>query len=81
MMTETIMRKPARPAAGNTSNAPGHARPRPPRFASRKVFLRLPLSERRRILKAQALAARTYYANATEWREWDAADLTSTRNE
>ncbi|HYV27602.1 MAG TPA: hypothetical protein VFA77_08730 [Candidatus Eisenbacteria bacterium] len=48
---------------------------------TRRKFLRLPLAQRRKILKAQALAARTYYAQSIDWREWEAADLTSPADE
>ena len=81
MMTETITPKPAHHAAGNSSKPPGRTRTGPSYSISRKIFLQLPLAERRRILKAQAMVARAYYATSTEWQGWDAADLTSTRNE
>ena len=50
------------------------------RFRERREFLVLPLAQRREILKAQALSARVCYADSTEWREWERADLTQPAN-
>jgi len=50
-------------------------------FPRRREFLALPLARRREILKAQAMAARPYYIGSSDWREWEAADLTSQPNE
>lgn len=36
----------------------------------RRAFLRLPLSERRRILKEQAEKLAAHYERDREWREW-----------
>lgn len=41
----------------------------------RRAFLRLPLSERRRILAAQAEKMAAYYEEDGEWREWLAGDV------
>jgi hypothetical protein len=41
----------------------------------------LPLAQRREILKAQAAIAREHYTESAEWREWEAADLTSQADE
>ena len=42
---------------------------------NRQAFLRLPLSERRRILKEQADKLATHYGKDGEWREWLAGDI------
>ena len=42
----------------------------------RRQFLNLSAPERRRLLRAQAQAARNYYEKSSEWREWEAANLT-----
>jgi hypothetical protein len=39
------------------------------------------MARRREILKAQALAAREFYTHSTDWREWEATDLTSRTHE
>ncbi|HET6387664.1 MAG TPA: hypothetical protein VFJ58_30110 [Armatimonadota bacterium] len=41
----------------------------------RRAFLRLPLSERRRVLKEQAEKIVTHYEADTEWREWLDGDV------
>jgi hypothetical protein len=41
----------------------------------RRAFLRLPLAERRRILKEQAESLAGHYEGETEWREWLAGDI------
>jgi hypothetical protein len=62
-------------------SAGSRAAPAQSRFPRRREFLALPLARRREILKAQALAARGFYAHSSDWREWEAADLTSRTNE
>jgi hypothetical protein len=74
-MPATLSKSSAAPATRKNSGAS----PPPPardHFPRRREFLALPLARRREILKAQALAACGYYTHSSDWREWEAADLT-----
>jgi len=66
------VREPRKTSAGS------RAVPAQSSFPRRREFLALPLARRRQIMKAQALAAREFYNHSSQWREWEAADLTST---
>jgi hypothetical protein len=46
-----------------------------PSLAERQAFLTLPITERRRILTAQAEAMADHYQQDPEWREWVTFDL------
>ena len=72
MSAPTTLRKSGRLADARRPGSLTKAHPLP-----RREFLTLPLRRRRQILKAQAAAALPHYAESTEWREWEAADLTS----
>lgn len=41
----------------------------------RRIFMKLPIEERRRILQKQAEAMATHYQQDAEWRELQAGDL------
>jgi hypothetical protein len=71
------------PAARTPRKISRMSRPAPPGrdFPRRREFLALPMAKRRGILQHQASAARGYYARTSEWREWEAADLTSRQHE
>jgi hypothetical protein len=79
-MPTTLPKSSAAPAARKIS-AESRSAPVQTHFPRRREFLALPLAQRREILKAQALAARGYYTHSSDWREWEAADLTSPPNE
>jgi hypothetical protein len=78
---QTTMQKSCGARSPRKISAVSRLTPAASRFPQRREFLALPLARRREILKAQALAARGYYAQSTDWREWEAADLTSRTNE
>jgi hypothetical protein len=80
MAAPKTLRKPASHASGKVSvrSLPS---PIPPCYPQRRKFLALPLAQRREILKAQAALARGHYTESPEWREWEAADLTSQADE
>ncbi|MBI3416519.1 MAG: hypothetical protein HY043_14585 [Verrucomicrobia bacterium] len=82
MAFPTIDKKPAHSAiklAGKPRVA--RAREEVPVNLTRQEFFDLPLAQRRKILHAQALTARAHYEQSADWRDWEAADLTSAANE
>ena len=78
---QTTLQKSSAARALRKASIASHPAPAQSFFPRRREFLVLPLARRREILKAQALAARPYYTHSSEWREWEAADLTSQTNE
>ena len=44
-------------------------------FSSRREFMRLPLSERRKIMAEQAERLADHYDKETEWKDWLAGDI------
>lgn len=71
MSTLTLSKPRTRSNAHSQSNAPGNVK-----TIRGAKFLRLSATQRRQVLKAQALAARTHYLRDGSWREWEVADLT-----
>ena len=82
MAVQTMVQEPARAVAKHAASFRfARTRKGQDRGMTRQEFLGLPLAQRRKILHAQALAARTHYTHSAEWREWEAADLTSAADE
>ena len=44
-------------------------------LSQRRDFLKLPITERRRILAQQAVELSEHYQKDTEWREWVVGDI------
>jgi hypothetical protein len=70
---QTTLEKSCASRAPRKMSAGSASAPAQPHFPRRRDFLALPLARRREILKAQALAAREFYAHSSDWREWEAA--------
>ena len=81
MSVPTTLKKTTALRAPRKVSARAGSSPASARFPQRRAFLGLPLAQRRAILKAQALVACGYYAQATDWREWEGADLTRQTDE
>lgn len=81
MPSQTVVRKLSGAGVRGVRNRLRKKRTSGPNGLTPHEFLRLSLPERRKILRVQALAARSYYAESKEWREWEAADLRSGKDE